>query len=158
MDWQRYGITHPSPFLSHLVRQDDLATDAGSSVRERLQQAGPGERKTLLVGILVELVAEVLRLSRNEVAPRERLFDLGVDSLIAVELKNRLQSALGLVLSTTLLFDYPTIEALTGYLLAELAPATAPAVELPAAGLDSLSEEEAEFALLAQLEQLEGRA
>jgi myxalamid-type polyketide synthase MxaB len=129
-------------------------------------QASPEQRKSLLVAALIELVADVLRLQRNEVAPRERLFDLGVDSLIAIELKNRLQNALNQTLSSTLLFDYPTIEALAHYLLEMLDPVLASSVQHTAGvdnntasantSVDALSEEEAEALLLAQLEQLEG--
>jgi len=167
MDWARYASAHPSPFLAHVAASATTtgsAPDHSDSVRARLQQVSANERKPLLVDALVDLVAEVLRLPRNEVAPRERLFDLGVDSLIAVELKNRLQTLLGLTLSTTLLFDYPTIEALTGYLLDELAPALTvasqaePATAMAIDGaVEDLSEAEAESLLLAQLEQLEGR-
>ncbi|MCX7177464.1 MAG: acyl carrier protein, partial [Proteobacteria bacterium] len=132
----------------------------------RLQRLPPAERRNLLIRVLSDLVAEVLRLPRDEVAPRERLFDLGIDSLIAIELKNRLQGILGLGLSTTLLFDYPTIETLAQYLLETLtpvlsavadgasAPGSASAAAIPA--VRELSEEEAEAMLLAQLEQLEG--
>lgn len=164
MDWPRYGGDRPAPFLSRVAAPDECAGAASHSLRERLQQAAPDERKRLLLGALVDLVAEVLRLPRNEVAPRQRLFDLGVDSLIALELKNRLQNLLGLALSTTLLFDYPTIEALAGYLLEVLSPSLAaaePARGTPAmragGAVEDLSEAEAESLLLAQLEQLEGR-
>jgi acyl carrier protein len=149
--------------LANLVQ---AAENQASSLRQRLLQASPEQRKSLLVAALIELVAEVLRLQRNEVAPRERLFDLGVDSLIAIELKNRLQNALNQTLSSTLLFDYPTIEALAHYLLEMLDPVLASSVQHTAGvdnntasantSVDALSEEEAEALLLAQLEQLEG--
>ena len=54
------------------------------------------------------------------IKPRQRLFDLGIDSLTAVELKNRLQSGLDILLGATLVFDYPTVEALVDHLLEEL--------------------------------------
>ena len=164
MAWQRYGQAYPTPFLNHLARLESQADDAGDSLREQLRQAAPAARKAMLLGVLSGLVADVLRLRRDEVAPRERLFDLGVDSLIALELKNRLQAVLGMPLSTTLLFDYPTIEALTDYLLGMLVPALAERQHAGAGApvritdeVEDLSEEEAESMLLAQLEQLEGR-
>ncbi len=167
MDWPLYaeaqGRSEGTPFLANLVQ---AAENQASSLRQRLLQASPEQRKSLLVAALIELVADVLRLQRNEVAPRERLFDLGVDSLIAIELKNRLQNALNQTLSSTLLFDYPTIEALAHYLLEMLDPVLASSVQHTAGvdnntasantSVDALSEEEAEALLLAQLEQLEG--
>jgi acyl carrier protein len=124
-----------------------------------LAAAAPRERRELLAAALVDLVAKVLRLPRGEVGPRERLFDLGVDSLLAIELKKRLEAALDLRLSPTLLFDYPSVDALTRYLLdealAELKSATASEEDTTLAEVAALSEDEAEAALLAQLQALE---
>jgi len=48
------------------------------------------------------------------------LFDLGIDSLMAVELKNRFEKDLARPLRPTLVFDYPTVEGITGYLAREM--------------------------------------
>jgi acyl carrier protein len=62
--------------------------------------------------------AAVLGYPPGEVLPRSaNLFDLGLDSLMAVELRNRLQARLdGRLLSATLLFDFSTIDALCAHL------------------------------------------
>ena len=52
-----------------------------------------------------------------KIEPHERLFDLGLDSLMALEVKNHLESNLKQPLRSTLLFNYPTLEKLTEYLL-----------------------------------------
>jgi acyl carrier protein len=66
-------------------------------------------------------VIEVLGFdSRYPLDPERGLFDLGMDSLTAVELKNRLQTALGRPLPSTLLFDHPNVRKLSNYLAGEV--------------------------------------
>ena len=66
----------------------------------------------------------VLRLDLSQApAPDQRLMDLGFDSLMAVQLRNQVGSGLGLgkTLPVTLMFDYPTIDAIAHHILARLA-------------------------------------
>jgi acyl transferase domain-containing protein/acyl carrier protein len=160
MDWQRYCQTNNAPFFSSL-----MVAKTDTSICEQLQQATSGERKSRLTDLLVTVVTEVLALPNSEVAPRARLFDLGIDSLTALDMKNRLQKLLDCSLSSTLLFDYPTIEALTDYFLDKLFPVPDPQVPEPVVeysplqqdndDVEDMSEAEAEALLLAQLEQME---
>ena len=64
--------------------------------------------------------------------PRTPLGDLGLDSLLAVELRNTLGTALGTSLPATLLFDYPTIAALTDHLFREVLGESDGAADAPA--------------------------
>lgn len=153
MDWPLYVQAAPSPFLERLAHPPTV--ESGDNLRAVLARAEARERADLLASALVDLVAKVLRLPRGEVGPRERLFDLGVDSLLAVELKKRLEAALELRLPPTLLFDYPSVETLTRYLLAELPADEAAAEDHAAQVLADMSEDEAEAELLAQLQALE---
>jgi acyl carrier protein len=103
--------------------------------------------------------------------PQQGLFEMGMDSLMSVELKGRLQRGTGLTLPATLTFNYPNIAALTAYLTERLqpaepdAPTPAPVVDpapTPAAETgatepvahDALSDEELTALLFAKLEQL----
>jgi len=86
---------------------------------QQLQNALPDERHELLVNFVRGQVAQILRLDASDSFDRrQRLMDLGVDSLMAVELRGRLSHQLQLerALPATLIFDYPTVEAIAEYL------------------------------------------
>ncbi|MCB0171117.1 MAG: acyltransferase domain-containing protein [Anaerolineae bacterium] len=103
--------------------EDDLVTDSpAQKLKAELAVALPDERHELLIEYIRSHVANVLKLnSSHPLGRRERLMDLGLDSLMAVELRSRLGMGLELKgrLPATLIFDYPTIEAIAGYLEAE---------------------------------------
>ena len=96
--------------------------------------------------------------------------DLGLDSLLAVEIRNRLSKSLQQRLPATLIFDYPTLQKLVEYLqqatglqwTAEDEPATAPSAPSPGQApafatlteLDEISDEEAADLLTAKLAQM----
>ena len=62
-------------------------------------------------------VAQVLGLnSSQQIHLQQGFFDLGMDSLTSLELKNRLQNSLGCSIASTVIFDYPTLEELVDYL------------------------------------------
>ena len=52
--------------------------------------------------------------------PRRTLNELGFDSLTAVEFCNRVSRSIGQRLNPTVLFDYPTLESLAGYVLRDV--------------------------------------
>ncbi|MFB7652463.1 MULTISPECIES: SDR family NAD(P)-dependent oxidoreductase [unclassified Streptomyces] len=86
-----------------------------------LSQLGAAEGRQLLVATVCRHVADVLGHGSGTVIDAERsLGDLGVDSLAALELRNRLADDTGLRLSSTLTFDYPTSDALAQHLFDEL--------------------------------------
>jgi acyl carrier protein len=136
---------------------------------QQLQLALPDERTDLLIEFVRGKVAKVLRLDPAEpIERRARLMDLGVDSLMAVELRNSLSTGLGLssrALPATLIFDYPTIEAIAAYLSRDVlvldqpvevptpdrATRTAEASSVSAADLAQLSDEAVEAMLLEKL-------
>jgi len=74
--------------------------------------------RALVRGVVAGRVAEVLGLPGGARVPEDRgLFDLGLDSLTAIELRNRLGEESGERLPATVLFDHPTVRELTAYLL-----------------------------------------
>ncbi|TSC24499.1 type I polyketide synthase [Corallococcus sp. Z5C101001] len=75
------------------------------------------KRQAVLATHVREQVASVLGLgSASAIDPRQGLFDMGMDSLTALELKNRLERGTGASLSSTLAMDHPTVVALTEHL------------------------------------------
>jgi polyketide synthase 12/myxalamid-type polyketide synthase MxaB len=90
-------------------------------LRQQLMEAPLLRRRPLVAAFVQQHASQVLGLrSSRMIDPRTPLGELGLDSLLAVELRNTLSRALEVSLPTTLLFDYPSIEALSEFLLCEV--------------------------------------
>ena len=153
-----------TPFLAHLTSAAVPEPDQSrSAFLHHLIETPSNERQHLLIDHLRTQLASVLGMSNGrQIGLRDRLFDLGIDSLMAVELRNRLKSSLEHPLRATLLFDYPTIEALVGHLtqdvltriFAETEQERGDMPDIARTDVQHLSEAEAEALLLKQLESL----
>ena len=147
------------------------AANSAERVREfrsRLELALPDERQELMSEYVCTHVMEVLCMDTDRrPGIQNRLMDLGLDSLMAVQLRNLLESGLGLgsSLPATLIFDYPTIASISGFLLDctsredGSAPVSLAVEELQAESVSkraqeiaALSDDEAEALLLERLE------
>jgi acyl carrier protein/NADP-dependent 3-hydroxy acid dehydrogenase YdfG len=173
IDWALLRPLHEArrarPFLSRLGAIETApraATPAGpASLAERLRDAPPDARYDVIREFVSAEVTAVLSLPSDEPVPLATgLFELGMDSLMSVELRRRLERGAGCPLPSTLTFNYPTVTALARFIDGQLKasrgaveePARAPdmAMPLPAdEDLDSLSDTELEARLLARLEQ-----
>ncbi|TYB45750.1 hypothetical protein FXF69_18310 [Actinomadura chibensis] len=99
---------------------------AGTELRRRLSGKSEPEQIRVLVDVVRTALAAVQGRPEGETIPAERKFlDMGLDSLGALELRNRLNAATGLRLPATLLFDYPNPLASAHHLRAELGVAAA---------------------------------
>ncbi|QRX97370.1 hypothetical protein HRD51_37990 [Streptomyces sp. A1-5] len=148
MDWETFApsftATRPSALFSTVpeavraVTGDPGATagdDADSAtppLRRHLEELSAAERGRALVEAVRAEASATLGHDTPDAVPAGRAFrDVGFDSVTAVELRNRLRTALGLPLPAALVFDHPTPTALAGHLGALLF-GTAP--EDPGAG------------------------
>jgi amino acid adenylation domain-containing protein len=123
--WPAFLTSHPavSPFYADFQKAETPREQSALSVRQELEAAAPDVRSGLLSRTVSGVVAKVLGLSSAEVDPNQSLMDLGLDSLLAVELRNKLSKTLGLGLPATLLFEYPNLRVLNRFLFDELFPA-----------------------------------
>ncbi|WP_425586838.1 acyl carrier protein [Streptomyces yanii] len=94
---------------------------SASTLGERFAGLPGGERQRVLLDLVCTEAAGVLGHTDGRAVDAQKGFtDLGLDSLAAIELRNRLGEATGLRLPATLMFDYPSPVPLAKYLLAEL--------------------------------------
>jgi len=85
--------------------------------RQKLEAVPLRERKDFLVAHVSSHVAKIIGGNPSNSLHQKRDFlSMGMDSLTSIELRNSLQTSLGSSLPPTLLFDYPTVEELVGYL------------------------------------------
>jgi myxalamid-type polyketide synthase MxaE and MxaD len=101
------------------LRDEQLPLDefhALGHMRSALSAAKPEQRRALLVAHLQQQVGQVVRIDPAEIDPDVALGSLGLDSLMGLEIRNRLEASLGLTLSATMAWTYPTLSALTAHL------------------------------------------
>ncbi|HEY9800292.1 MAG TPA: type I polyketide synthase [Leptolyngbyaceae cyanobacterium] len=132
VDWsifsQHYGVEAQRPILQELITQTKPQTGEIETVcvtpdlLTELNLANVGDRYEILVTYLQKQVHQILKLPSSQLPdPQQGFFDMGIDSLMTVELKNLLESHLHISLPTTLVLEFPTIHELAVYLEQEVA-------------------------------------
>ncbi|MEU8976736.1 type I polyketide synthase, partial [Streptomyces monashensis] len=133
IDWTRFAptfaLSRPRPLLRGLPEVAEILTGAtedhpdtdASALRSELLRLSPAEQERRLVDLVRAEAGAVLGHADAEVIEEDRAFkEIGVDSVTAVELRNRLNAATRLRLPATLVFDYPSPKALADHLRTEL--------------------------------------
>lgn len=177
MDWpthlRQYGDERPllARMRATTAVHGPAAPARVGEARERIARAHPTERRQLVQEHVQRTAVAILGLPPAQpINPQQSLRELGLDSLMAVELRNALGQFTAGPLPSTLAFDHPTVAKLTDRLLRELFPEPeAPAPPGPAAPRTPLSDDlvarvaalddaDVEALLAAKLSALDGRS
>ncbi len=98
--------------------RSELVVDTAPQLLPQLIAASPGRRSLLLLECLQSQAGQIMGLGKQgTIDPGRPLTDLGLDSLMAVELRNGIAKQVSKSLPATLLFNYPTLDGLVTYLL-----------------------------------------
>jgi microcystin synthetase protein McyG len=125
-DWSKTGkavgagFTHLFDELikvsqTHETPADQLS-DGEPDILSQLRNAAASRHHSMLMAHIESCITKTLRMTKSSIDHDQRLFDIGLDSLMAMEVRTRLQNAFDTDLPATLLFDYPTIRRLADYL------------------------------------------
>ena len=134
VDWAAYAAARPSrsvAFVADLVaerRATAVITTGPTSTTRRLTDAAPADRLQIMEDSVRRLAGRVLKLAEARIDARQPLGALGLDSLMAIDLRNRLEADVGLPLSATLTWNHPTVADIAAHLLdrLDLAPSQEP--------------------------------
>ncbi|MGO9384759.1 MAG: SDR family NAD(P)-dependent oxidoreductase, partial [Mycobacterium sp.] len=141
IDWASflplYQVAGKRLFFAQLQREVPeaaLAPAASGTTQlvEQLTLAPAQQRKKLVVDYLRDVVAEVTRIDAAEIRDEAGFFDVGMDSLMAVELRRRLEQSVGKELPSTLAMDYPRLVDVADFLLGDVLSIGTPAPSAPA--------------------------
>ena len=128
IDWRLFKEVYQARSRRRLLDDIEAAADEEEpptlqrpSLLKRLEGVIATQRRRLLVEHLQKEVAGALGFGDDrKLDGQQGFFEMGMDSLMAVDLKNRLGKALGTSLPATLIFDFPNIDGLAGFLLRHL--------------------------------------
>ncbi|GAA3879201.1 hypothetical protein GCM10023084_35120 [Streptomyces lacrimifluminis] len=125
-DWDRYvaGNATGDHFYDRLARREQ--TDDGPDLAALTGLPKP-ERTALITGLVRDTVAAALHLAADdELDPTAEFVSLGLDSLMAMNVKSGLERIFRLPLPASLTFDHPTVRRLTDFLDGRLCPTPTP--------------------------------
>ncbi len=144
---QRRAEEQPAGFpamLRSLVRAAPSRAAQGTAVAgfvERLRGLTGDEQEQLVAQAIRQEIAAVLRLEgAHKVESSSTFKDLGFDSLMAVELRNRVSAALGVKLPVTVIFDHPSARRMTDFVLSRVRQAEPARAEVQPGDLADLRE------------------
>jgi phthiocerol/phenolphthiocerol synthesis type-I polyketide synthase C len=129
LDWnvlRRFLPAAHAPKFSELAHHQDGTGTTGQEttqdLRRRLMELPEGELLPAVTDVVRGEIAQILRIAPERIEPGTSLFDMGMDSLMAVELATSIEGRLGIQLSALALSDTPTIERIAARIVQQLRP------------------------------------
>lgn len=114
------GAQQADRAASAQASEEEQADSRGQQLAAALATMDTEEQWLTLVNMTRSALARVLEIEEEEIPLDADLFDLGIDSMKALDLRASVQKELGYELSATLLFDYPNVLSLVDYMGIEL--------------------------------------
>jgi acyl carrier protein len=163
-DVRRWLESHPQaaalPRLRSLTQVPQTAKRQGaredSDFLTRIKNAAPAIRLELLEQFLRQQLAVILRTDPSRIDRVAPLRGMGIDSLMSLELRNRLEAVLAIRLSATIVWSHPTIELMGKHIADLLVPPNTTKVDIeevpPSRPMDTPIEEIDESSLVAVAE------
>src|SRR5688500_12841946 len=154
--WQQFFRSmQENPLLSRILSSVEGQENSGatSDWRLKIESASPEEREAVIAAAVRDVVGSVLRVKPDSLRDEQPLTDLGLDSLMGVEIENSLEATIGVALPPTSLMRARTIGQIASLIAGHMggkssptAPAAAPAPMETAVtedvDLDALSDED----------------
>ncbi|MEQ1860228.1 MAG: SDR family NAD(P)-dependent oxidoreductase [Chthoniobacteraceae bacterium] len=156
VDWakwrQFFRSMQENPLLERILASVEGQESGGTTGdwRPRIEAAAPEEKEAVICQAVREVVGSVLRVKPDSLRDDQPLTDLGLDSLMGVEIENSLEAAIGVALPPTSLMRARTIGQIATLIASHMGAKTAPAAAAKAAetapadevDLDALSDED----------------
>lgn len=128
------------PFFAEISKERKTIAKTQGKIRfrEKLDNTNDADKAAALQRFVLEQLGNVVRVDPSRIDKNGSFTSLGVDSLMSLELRNKLESELEVKLAPTVFFTYASPDALSAYLLnqcqpvAKQAPLAAPPVAAPA--------------------------
>ncbi len=153
IDWSKWRQSfrglQENPLLERIFTGGVEFEESGGKAadwRQRIEAAAPGEREAVVVQALQDVVGSVLRVKPDSLRPDQPLTDLGLDSLMGVEIENLIESSIGVSLPPASLLRARTIGQIAALLNEHLGGTKAPAAAAaPAPAVEEVTVEEIDF-------------